>query len=55
MSKKHFILLAKTLRNAKAFMPREAFLAHMNAVADVCAATNPSFNRSKFISAILED
>jgi hypothetical protein len=55
MSKKHFIALAKALRAAKPTMEREPFFALMNAIADVCAATSSTFNRSTFFAYILED
>jgi hypothetical protein len=45
MSRKHFIALARALRDAGA----SADL--IEAIADVCAALNPNFNRAKFRAA----
>lgn len=53
MTKKHFIALADGLRNEK---PNENWLNKMvqwhmdvNAIADVCAASNPRFNRERWL------
>ena len=55
MSKKHFIALAKALRASRFSMERDAFMLLVNDVADVCASASTTFNRSTFISYVLED
>jgi hypothetical protein len=55
MSKKHFIALAKALRASRFSMERDAFMLLVNDVADVCQSASTTFNRSTFISYILED
>jgi len=55
MSKKHFIALAKALRASRFSMEGYAFMLLVNDVADVCAAASTTFNRSTFISHVLED
>jgi len=45
MSKKHFIALAKALRE------HDASPSMIAAIADVCAATNEHFDRPRFVTA----
>lgn len=53
MSKKHFIALAKALSAAAPHMSLEPFMALVHSIADVCAASSRTFNRSTFLDAIL--
>jgi len=55
MSKKHFIALAKALSAAAPHMPLEPFMALVHSIADVCAASSRTFNRSTFLNAILTE
>jgi hypothetical protein len=49
MSRKHFILIAEAIRNLRLTNEQRIDVAY--AMADVLQATNPRFNRSRFISA----
>lgn len=58
MTKKHFIALAQALYEAKPgtfatnYLDRHtAWKCTVGAVAAVCAASNPAFNRAKFLAA----
>ena len=58
MSKKHFIQLAKAIRESKPVTPCEGGLAMSlqwrktaEAIVEVCAANNPNFDRGRFCAA----
>ena len=47
MTKKHFIALARALRDTN------ASFATIAAIADICASTNRNFNRDRFYEAVV--
>ena len=53
MSKAHFELIADTLKSAKDVHPDGMLTSLVYRFADALAATNPAFNRARFIAAAL--
>jgi hypothetical protein len=51
MSKKNYQAIAAALNEVKGVDHREAWAVIVNALADVLAASNPRFDRSRFIEA----
>lgn len=51
MSKRQFIALAKALRDFRTHGNPQILT---DAIADVCAQSNPNFNRAKFKAAIMD-
>lgn len=54
MSKKHFIALADALRGVRPLLPESnaaviQWARDVDAIADVCARSNPAFKRDRFI------
>jgi len=52
MTRKHFIAIAAALKaNRESASDKDAADSASRAIADVCAQTNPQFNRFRFLSA----
>jgi hypothetical protein len=51
MTKKHFVELAQFMCNAKTFLTRNAYVVLCYDMAELCAGSNPNFNRAKFLAA----